>query len=84
VHLHTLHIPKATTEYIASQCILHSTGDCNRGFQEVQIKKLSRIIPKLDSDLKDYFTIAEEGTKVKIKNTVFSYRYCTHFFRLKR
>jgi len=23
---------------IASQCILHSTWDCNRGFQEVQIK----------------------------------------------
>jgi len=51
-------------------------SSCNRGFLELQIKKeiLNGIIPKLVSDLKDYFTftIEEEGTKVKIKNIQYS------------
>jgi len=29
-------------------------------------------MPKLDSDLKHYVTIEEEGTKVKIKNILYS------------
>jgi len=29
-------------------------------------------MPKLDSDLKDYFILEEEGTKVKIKNIQYS------------
>jgi len=56
---------------IASQYILHSTWDCNRGFQEVQINQIRNIErdqSKLDSDLKDYFAIEEEKTKVKIKS----------------
>jgi len=48
--------------------VLETVIEASKKFNKYEI--LSRIIPKIDSDLKDYFTI--EGTKVKIKAIQYS------------
>jgi len=71
-------------DLLRHSAFMHRTWDCNRGFQEVQIKyEISGGNVEARFRLKWLFYNKKKGTKVKIKtiqySALISYRYCIRF-----